>query len=230
MNSAMNKVSNIRHRPTKTALTAAGKRLPAPWIIIVALALFLAAATTWTTQAAGTSPGAPTGLQIDFDLEAEPQAAMTLQWNAPASDGGSPITGHQYRWRARSGNFWIDWTDIPDSGAAEANAGSYTLTGLTHPYPPQVYTLEIRAVNDNGAGTPSNQDTKTYEVPSTINEIRTTPGDGSIILEWDTPASNGRGITHYHYAVIGVREGESPSCRRRCPAAPGTPHRPPSRA
>ena len=211
MTSKMNKVSDIGHRPTRTALTAATRRLPVPWIIIAALAMLLAAAATWTTaQAAGTSPGAPTGLQIAFDLEAEPQAAMTLQWNAPASDGGSPITGHQYRWRARSGNFWIDWTDIPDSGAAEANAGSYTLTGLTHPYPPQVYTFEVRAVNGNGASTPSNQDTKTYDVPSTINEIRTTPGDGSITLEWDTPASNGRRITHYHYAVIGVREGESP--------------------
>ena len=211
MNRKVNKVSDVRHRPTQTVLTDAGRRLPVPWIIIVTLSLLLAAATTWTTtQAAGPSPGAPTGLQIAFDLEIEPQAAMTLRWNAPASDGGSAITGYQYRWKARSGNFWIEWTDIPASGPAEANAGSYTLTGLTHPYPPQVYTFEVRAVSDNGAGPPSNQDTRTYDAPSTINEIRTTLGDGSITLEWDTPASNGRRITHYQYAVIGVREGESP--------------------
>ena len=54
-------------------------------------------------------------------------------WNAPADDGGRPVTKHQYRVSANGGTDWEpDWTDIPDSAPQGANAHSYTVTGLTN--------------------------------------------------------------------------------------------------
>ena len=178
------------------------------WLLAATLALLLAI-TSSAAHGAGTVPGAPTDLTAVADTNANPQAAIALTWTPSASDGGSQITGHQYRWKAGEGNWWTEWTDIPDSEPTGANAASYTVTGLLHPNPPQVYTFEVRAKNANGPGTASSQASDTFDAPAAIAELRTTAGDQKVRVQWDTPENNGREITHYQYSVFATRPGES---------------------
>ena len=191
-----------------TSLKPPAGQPAAKWLLAGILALLLIA-TIGTASAAGTVPDAPADLTAVADTNADPQAAIALNWTASASDGGSEITGHEYRWNAGNANWWTDWTAIPDSKPGEDNATSYTVTSLLHPNPPQVYTFEVRAKNANGSSVPSNQASDTFDVPATIAELRTTVGDQKVSVEWDTPENNGRKITHYQYAVLATRPGES---------------------
>ena len=78
-------------------------------------------------------------------------AQVALRWDAPSNDGGADITGYQYR-QKESGENFSAWTDIPESGPGEANARSYTVTGLTNG---QGYAFRVRAVNKHGGGFPA---------------------------------------------------------------------------
>ena len=93
-------------------------------------------------------PDAPTG------LEATPgDESVTLRWNAPAYDGGSDITSHQYRHKT-TGSYGT-WQNIPMSAAGETNAGSFTVSsGLTNG---TTYTFQVQAVNAEGESAESNQ-------------------------------------------------------------------------
>ena len=51
------------------------------------------------------APSAPTGLTAEPAPDETPQLAVDLSWSAPASDGGSAITSHQYRYNRNSGAF-----------------------------------------------------------------------------------------------------------------------------
>jgi len=65
-------------------------------------------------------------------------------------NGREPVSRYEYRLSADGGATWSpDWTAIPDSAPGGANADSYKLTGLTDG---TEYTVELRAVNDDGAG------------------------------------------------------------------------------
>ena len=97
------------------------------------------------------APAAPEGLTA-----AAGDGEATLSWT-PASDNGSPITGHQY---TRDGG--ATWTDIPDSAPGEANAASFTVAGLTNG---AAYTFQVRAVNGVGEGAASPSASATPDSP-----------------------------------------------------------------
>lgn len=65
---------------------------------------------------------------------------VTLNWTAPASQGGSAIIGYQV-----SNNNGANWV------TAATNTG-HTFTGLTNG---TAYTFQVRAVNSDGEGTPA---------------------------------------------------------------------------
>ena len=77
---------------------------------------------------------------------------MTLRWTASAHDGGSEVTGHQYRHKTTGG--FGSWQDIELSAPGEANATSYPVTSLMND---TAYTFEVQARNAEGASGPSNQ-------------------------------------------------------------------------
>ena len=102
-----------------------------------------------------------------FAVAAE-DARATLFWVEASSVRAADrfdftVTGHQYRQKA-GGGAWGAWTDIPDSGSGEANADSYTLTGLMNGV---TYAFELRAVNAAGAGPASSEATAATPAPQT---------------------------------------------------------------
>ena len=97
-----------------------------------------------TDTVASTKPGVPGHLNVF------PHGTGTLDvyWEAPASDGGSDITGYKLQWKASADS----WDAAADVSEAMVNGTTYTITGLTDSVE---YTVRVRAVNDVGDGLPS---------------------------------------------------------------------------
>ena len=100
-----------------------------------------------TNEVPATVPDAPSSLAATPGDE-----SVTLRWTAPAHDGGSEVTGHQYRQKTTGG--FGSWQDIADSAEGEANATSYPVTSLMND---TAYTFEVQARNEEGESGPSNQ-------------------------------------------------------------------------
>ena len=93
-----------------------------------------------TAGQTATAPGAPENL-----LAAWRSGEVSLSWDAPASNGGSPITGYEYRYRAGGAAF-------PDTWAETARPDAIAVDGLINGV---AHTFEVRAVNAVGVGSGS---------------------------------------------------------------------------
>ena len=101
----------------------------------------LTSAATDTVAAAATAPGQPEHLNVS----PRDAGALDLYWEAPGSDGGSPITGYKVQWKEAA-----DSWDAPEDVSEETVTGtSHTLTGLTGGVE---YAVRVIAVNDAGDG------------------------------------------------------------------------------
>ena len=90
-------------------------------------------------------PSPPT----NFKAEAL-DGAVQLRWRAPIFDGGSPITGHEFRSRELyiGTPSWTAWTSIPESTPGGPNGESFTVTeGMQND---QAYEFQLRARNSLG--------------------------------------------------------------------------------
>ena len=106
-------------------------------------AIGVATATVTIRDNDDSPPGAPQR------LTAEPEERrVVLMWSPPASDGGAPITGYQYRYVAGSDPFADRWTNV--SGGAGAR--QVTVSGLTNG---TTYRFQVRAENNSGFGVPA---------------------------------------------------------------------------
>ena len=103
---------------------------------------------------------------VPQDLEADPgDGQVALSWSAPASDGGSSITGYAYRYSDDDGTTWErDWPTQADGTTTSA-----VVDGLTNK---TTYTFQVRAHNNVGAG-PAAQETAT---PEKSNQVPTLTG------------------------------------------------------
>ena len=113
-------------------------------------------------------PGKPRG------LAATPgNGQVTLEWTAPASDGGASVTGYEYRYSAG--------TTVPDSTAWTAVAGgggvrTVVVSGLDND---TLYAFEVRAVNSVGGGPASDPASAT---PREGPQLAATPAvDGAVV-------------------------------------------------
>ena len=137
----------------------------------------------WTVNITGggpTAPGAPTG------VSATPgNASASVSWTAPASDGGSAITGYTV-------------TSSPGSKTCTTTgATSCTVNGLTNG---TSYTFTVTATNAVGTGAAS--DPSTAVTPATVPGAPTgasaLAGNASAVVSWTAPASDGgSAITGY---------------------------------
>ena len=97
-----------------------------------------------TDTVAATKPGVPGHLNV-FPHDAE---ALDVYWEAPASDGGSDITGYKVQWK-ESADSW----DTPADVSEETASGTiYTITGLADGVE---YSVRVLATNGVGDSPPS---------------------------------------------------------------------------
>ena len=103
---------------------------------------------TVTVSKAAVRPSRPTNLTATPGDE-----TATLAWATPPAS--PPVTGHEYRYKSSSDADYPDaWTAIADSAAGEANAAGFTVDGLDNGVD---YSFQVRAVNSEGRGDPSDE-------------------------------------------------------------------------
>ena len=144
-----------------------------------------------------TSPGPPQYLDADAD-----NGSVTLWWDAPDSDGNTPITDYEYQYRESSGS-WSSWTSTGSTST------SYTVGGLTNG---TTYEFQVQARNVIGTGTSSGtvSATPNTTVPDSPTGLSTSTGSstGTIDLSWSAPSNDGgAAITGYEYAYTKYTNG-----------------------
>jgi titin len=114
---------------------------------------------------------------------------VSLSWSAPSSNGGSPII--RYEVSRNNGATWV---------TASTNT-SHTFTGLTNG---ASYAFQVRAVNSIDAGVAASIAATPRSVPTAPLNLTTIADDGTIILSWTAPESDGgRPITGYQVSSNG---------------------------
>jgi peptidoglycan/xylan/chitin deacetylase (PgdA/CDA1 family) len=133
------------------------------------------------------APGAPTGVS-----GTPGNGSVALTWTAPASDGGSAITGYRV-------TPYIGGT--AQTPVLTGSTGtSFTVNGLTNG---TAYTFTVAAINavgtglDSAASAPVTPTGSPATVPGPPTNVSGTPGNGSVALTWTAPSSNGSPITSY---------------------------------
>ena len=103
-----------------------------------------------TDTVAATKPGVPGHPKV-FPHDAE---ALDVYWEAPASDGGSDITGYKVQWKESADS----WETPADVSEATASGTIHTITGLTDGVE---YSVRVLATNGVGDSPPSVEQTGT---------------------------------------------------------------------
>ena len=156
-------------------------------------------------KAVATPLGMPRMPSVPESLTASAGAgSVFLEWTAPADDGGSPVTGYEYRYAAGDG--------VPEDTPWQSAGLSleWTFAGLTNGQP---YVFEVRALNS--AWAPGRRRRRCHaarpKMPSVPESLTATAGDGEVFLEWTAPADDGGSpVTGYEYryaAGDGVPDG-----------------------
>ena len=141
---------------------------------------------------APTAPAAPSAL-----MAMAANAAVTLSWTAPTSDGGAPIINYMVEYDTDM-NFSSSPTTVPTVTAAT----SHTVSALTNATP---YYFRVAAVNAAGTGAyyPGATDaavsaTPAPTAPAAPSALMATAANAAVTLNWTAPTSDGgAAITDY---------------------------------
>ncbi len=130
-----------------------------------------------------TIPAAPQNLQATAG-----NGQITLTWQAPSTNGGSPITNYKIH-RSISPGSEIYLTTV-------GNVTTYTDTNLTNGQP---YYYKVSAVNGVGEGPLSEElSLPAITISAAPRNLQAAAGNGFITLTWQTPTYNGcSNITNY---------------------------------
>jgi len=133
-------------------------------------------------------PGPPTGVGTTSG-----DASVTVAWSAPASDGGSPVTG--YLVTPFVGGVAQAPVTFPSTATVE------TVGGLTNG---QAYTFTVSAVNALGQGPASTMSDPVTPatVPGAPTITSAVGGDASATITWAVPVTDGGApVTSYTVAA-----------------------------
>ena len=137
------------------------------------------APSTPTPPSAPAAPSAPTAV-----IATAGNKTALVSWHAPAGNG-NPITGYTV-------------TSTPESKTCTtAGTVSCTVSGLTNG---ASYTFSVTATNSTGTGPASTSSASVIPAtaPDAPTGVTAAPADGSAIVSWSAPVSNGgRTITGY---------------------------------
>ena len=117
-------------------------------LALVGFVILLAGNAPRTAASQAEAPGVPQYVQISPGQSEE----LVVSWNAPASDGGSAITGYKVQWKEAAGS----WDTPADVSETTVTGKTHTITGLTGGLE---YAVRVIAVNDIGDGPPSSEET-----------------------------------------------------------------------
>jgi hypothetical protein len=132
-----------------------------------------------------TSPGAP------INLVAVPgNAQVSLQWAAPSSDGGRPVTDYVIQYSTGNGTNWITHND------GVSTATSTTVPGLRNGV---AYTFRVLAQTSVGLSTsPAALSATPQTPPSITRNLGAALRGRRVALNWALPVTNGgAAITDY---------------------------------
>jgi fibronectin type 3 domain-containing protein len=129
-------------------------------------------------------PYPPTNLQADHG-----NGYINLTWNAPANEGGAPVTNYNLYRRTGSGQeeFLLDVGNVTTYNDTDVSNG-------------ETYYYRVTCENSYGESPRSNQASATPgERPSAPQNPNARPGESKVVLTWDPPLSNGTTeITNYY--------------------------------
>ena len=137
-------------------------------------------AGAWSSQQSATVPQTAPSAPQNFAAAAA-DAMVSLTWDTPLYDGGSVVTGYQYRYQMSGGN-WSDWT-----ASSPALSRAVTISNLTND---SDYNFEVRAQNAIGDGAVATDSAMPMStVPGTPTGLGSTSiGPNEIMLTWNTVA------------------------------------------
>jgi fibronectin type 3 domain-containing protein len=142
-----------------------------------------------SNEVSATPVAGPSVPDVPRNLVASPgNGTVTLTWTAPASDGGSPITGYTVYRGTNSGNRSFS----QKLGAVT----TYTDGGLSNG---QRYYYVVTASNAIGEGPPSNEaSAKPATVPDAPGNLQAIAGNRTVTIQWSGPAFDGGApVTNY---------------------------------
>ena len=157
-----------------------------------------------TTRVAAGLPAQPTGLSVATGSQA---GELDAAWQAPSSNGGSPITGYKVQWKVSTGS----WDDASDVFQATPTGTSYTITDLTGGTEYSVRVMATNGVGDGpssaeATGTPSEGDPGQANSPATgAPTINGTPRVDETLNAATSGISDADGLANVAYAYQWVR-------------------------
>ena len=139
----------------------------------------------WVTRSgtrvgASSPPGAPTITSVEPDEE-----TLTVNWTAPAEDGGTDISGYRVEWKLNTTASWVGARGA-DKGAS---ATSHEITGLSNGIQ---YDIRVRASNSAHDGAWAEATEKQPGTPPgapTIDGV--VPGNLTLTVTWTAPSETG---------------------------------------
>jgi len=149
-----------------------------------------------SSASSAVTPALPPGAPTNASASAAPGQA-TVSFTAPASDGGSPITGYTV-------------TSSPGGLTGTCSASPCTVTGLTDG---TSYTFSVHATNAVGSSAESAPSAAVTPVsaPGAPTAVTAAPGDTQATVSFTAPASDG-GSPITSYTVTSTPGGLTATC------------------